>query len=256
MTSRSRPTRWRSWTWRPAASRRVPGVPGRAAAQPAVVARRSQPVLPGRSAAGSPTSTGPSWRAAASPRSRTSSPASAGITATSPALTVAQRSGRLMLQRVPLQGIRALRRGRAEPLAGETVVRRRCPGSRGVLPPAERTLGAGEAADRPRHAACRPTRRSHRRSPTSRAGAHLRGPAVARRGLERVRHLRRRRRVAVLERPAGEPQPDHRTAGERRHQGRHRAGRLSEHRPPLQLGGASLSRCPTSPAASPRAPAW
>ena len=131
---------------------------------------------------------------------------------------------------------------------------RRRPWRPRLLPPVSRESAAlASAAERPADRAARRTPTS-RRALQGRALAHRRGPAVARRRIERVRDLRRRRRVALLERRAGQPQPDHRPAGERRSQGHHRAGGLPEHGPPPQLGRRRSSRCPISPAASRRGP--
>ena len=106
----------------------------------------------------------------------------AGITATSPALTVAQRSGRLMFSLFRSKGYEHLCRDRAEPLAGEPVVAS-LPGQPGMLPPADRTsvlarllhdaerglppAGAEEAAPLQRRAVARPTWGSRRSSPGS-----------------------------------------------------------------------------------------
>ena len=159
----------------------------------------------------------------------------AGITATSPALTVAQRSGRLMFSLFRSKGYDIYAVDAPSRLAGEPVVAS-LPGRPGIAAPGRSDLGAGEAAAR---RGARPASRRGRGGPPlqRRAVAHLRGAAVDRRGLERVRHLRRGWRGALLERPHGEPQPHHRPAGERRHPGRDRPGRLSELRQPLELGG-------------------
>ena len=186
----------------------------------------------------SPTSTACGWPTASCARSPTCSPASAasprpvppsawrsGAAAWSTACsgpTATSSTPSIGARRWPGRRAAASRAGVARPL----------------LPPAGRaeSRSSSQAAAATRRPACRPTPTFADRALPAEALAHLRRAAVPGGRVERVRDLRRRRRVALLQRRARQPQPDHRPPGERRSQGHHRRRGLPEHEPPAQLG--------------------
>ena len=88
----------------------------------------------------------------------------AGITATSPALTVAQHSGRLMFSLFRSKGYEIYAVDAPSRLAGEPVVAS-LPGQPGMLPPADRTSVLARLLTTP-SAACRPPG-ARRRTPTT-----------------------------------------------------------------------------------------